>query len=1174
MKIHRIKLIAFGPFTDTELNLSAGQEGLHIVYGPNEAGKSSALRALRQILYGIPDRSLDDFIHPYAKIRIGAVLARSDGTVQEFIRRKGRLNTLRASDDVTIIDEAHLRTFLGGVDHDLFTTMFGIDHANLVRGGEEIIQGGGEIGRLLFAAGSGISNLRKVQEELQIESEILYKPAGQKPRINEAMILLKKNQKTLREVQLSGGEWNRHDMALREALEKKQEIDHDFDQKLRMRHRLERIKEALPVIAQRKELLNALALCADAVLLPPDFGDRRRDALTNLRIAENDQVQALASIKQIQEALEQLSIPETLLKNADLIEALYQELGSYRKAMKDRFRLVTQQYSLEADAKAILQELKIDVTLDQAEQFRLSKAESIRIQELCTSYERLLTRSQSTREEINKISIRIERLRKQLNTLEDFCNTDKICSAIESTRQQGNLEEIYQTECNEILRAEKMLKVALEKQALWKGSIEDIESLQMPAMETIDIYEKLSDEAQFSVSRESADLDKIENTLLELSGQIEKLRLEQEVPTEEDLNQARHKRDAGWQLIRRILNEMAESAKQKIDFVSAFPRAENLEEAYECSVRQADEIADRLRREADRVAKKANLLADRETLKSQSFRYKNRLDAAESKLKDFQGRWLSVWEPIGIYPRSPREMRAWLIKQTALVEQAGNLRLQKNKVEDLKVRIERHRRQLSECLIALDQAPAAPKESLNRLVARCQQFAERMDKLRNEHEQLNREISREEAELREAQSRSADIDQELSHWESEWAKAIRPLNLDAGASPAQANAVVEDLKNLFVKLKDAKDRRRRIRSIDKDAEEFKTKVFHLVEREVPDIMKLSVEEATMDFNARLIRARTAKAQQQSLEKQLQQEEQQRRSAESRIAEIHAQLSVMCEEAGCKNYEDLPIVEERSAQRQQIQFQIKQLEQQLHNLSAGAVIDEFIREAQAINPDGIEAQIEKLGEEIGQLDHLKSELDQAIGRERNELGNMTGSARAAELAEESQALLAQLDTDVHQYARLQLASAVLGQAIENYREKYQGPILKRSSALFAHMTLRSFEGLRLEFNEKGDAVLVGVRPGGKDLVNVGGMSEGTADQLYLAVRLASLEAYLEKNEAMPFIVDDILIKFDDQRAMATLQVLAELSRRTQIIFFTHHRHLVEMAEACLDPTVLYKHSLAP
>jgi len=104
MKLKRLDLLAFGPFTDRTLEFSGDEYGLHIVYGPNEAGKSSALRALRQLLYGIDHKSGDGFIHPYEKMRVGALLEHSDGRVLECIRRKGRSNTLLASDGHTVLD--------------------------------------------------------------------------------------------------------------------------------------------------------------------------------------------------------------------------------------------------------------------------------------------------------------------------------------------------------------------------------------------------------------------------------------------------------------------------------------------------------------------------------------------------------------------------------------------------------------------------------------------------------------------------------------------------------------------------------------------------------------------------------------------------------------------------------------------------------------------------------------------------------------------------------------------------------------------------------------------------------------------------------------------------------------------------------------------------------------
>jgi uncharacterized protein YhaN len=106
------------------------------------------------------------------------------------------------------------------------------------------------------------------------------------------------------------------------------------------------------------------------------------------------------------------------------------------------------------------------------------------------------------------------------------------------------------------------------------------------------------------------------------------------------------------------------------------------------------------------------------------------------------------------------------------------------------------------------------------------------------------------------------------------------------------------------------------------------------------------------------------------------------------------------------------------------------------------------------------------------------------------------------------------------------------------------------------------------------VIAAGRPGGGEAVAVDGMSDGTADQLFLALRLAGLEHYLDANEAMPFVVDDILITFDDERAAAALQALCALSARTQVIFFTHHRHLLELAAGVLDPSAVFAHSLPP
>ena len=218
------------------------------------------------------------------------------------------------------------------------------------------------------------------------------------------------------------------------------------------------------------------------------------------------------------------------------------------------------------------------------------------------------------------------------------------------------------------------------------------------------------------------------------------------------------------------------------------------------------------------------------------------------------------------------------------------------------------------------------------------------------------------------------------------------------------------------------------------------------------------------------------------------------------------------------------------------------------------------------------QLQALADEISQLDADRGELNQVLGREQQVLRQMDGSSRAAEAAEQAEELKARLAVDVEEYARLRLAAVVLHEAIDRYRQRSQGPVLDRASGLFAQLTLGSFNGLKVDYDDHDQAVLRAVRPGGTETVGIAGLSEGSADQLYLALRLASLETYLESHEPIPLVVDDILIQFDDDRATAALRALAELSRRTQIVLFSHHEHVCRLAQACVDPDQLIVHRL--
>lgn len=112
-----------------------------------------------------------------------------------------------------------------------------------------------------------------------------------------------------------------------------------------------------------------------------------------------------------------------------------------------------------------------------------------------------------------------------------------------------------------------------------------------------------------------------------------------------------------------------------------------------------------------------------------------------------------------------------------------------------------------------------------------------------------------------------------------------------------------------------------------------------------------------------------------------------------------------------------------------------------------------------------------------------------------------------------------------------------------------------------MTSGSFENLEIDFDSQDRARLVGRRPGG-ERVDVSGMSDGTTDQLYLALRIAALGQYLETAQPLPFVADDLFINFDDERAEAGFRALSRLAEKCQVIFFTHHEHLRGIARSAL------------
>ena len=127
------------------------------------------------------------------------------------------------------------------------------------------------------------------------------------------------------------------------------------------------------------------------------------------------------------------------------------------------------------------------------------------------------------------------------------------------------------------------------------------------------------------------------------------------------------------------------------------------------------------------------------------------------------------------------------------------------------------------------------------------------------------------------------------------------------------------------------------------------------------------------------------------------------------------------------------------------------------------------------------------------------------------------------------------------------------------------MLAAASQAFQRMTGGEFSRLVSDDSDLRPVLVALRQDGGR--VGMAALSEGTRDQLFLALRLAALTIRRDAAMALPLVLDDVLMTSDDRRATRMLQALADHARGGQVIVFTHHRHLLELARAALDESVL-------
>lgn len=1181
MRIQKLYLDAFGPFTNYSIDLSSGKEGLHFIYGLNEAGKSCALRAISQLLFGIPPRSTDDFVHPYNSMCIGGTI--SDGVqTLKINRRKGNKGTLRNRDNDEVLEESALDVFLGGIDKETFEIVFGLSHNNLVEGGRVIVEGKGNVGEALFAASSGLGNLSKVKENLIKQAEELFKPSGSKPLINTAISKLSEVRKNLKTSQLRPSDWSDKDKELHLAIESRDVIEIIIRESKAERNRLKRILDASPLVTKYFEVKEQLSTVADAQLLPNDFGEKFRTLLNKKdkylglkQIADEDLIRC-------EETIDKLSINEAVLIQEKEIEYLNSLYATNSKALNDsRESLKPQLHLLERQAIEALELFRHGIKLDTIPLLRIKPTLRRRILDLGQKSESVKNRFDEADVSLEKLKITRSSVMTLLENLDLVVEPNELEKTIHRIRKSGDIEELLREKQKDAIVTKGNISAGIARLELWNGSMEELETLSVPSSETIERFrgefERL--EVQLKVSRErrnetGEEIRKIEN-------QINALKREHDIPTEILLGEYRNGRNTCWRLVRQEWENAAPPGKINIiDLQDTLTKLgvpeetmENLADTFETITRDTDGVSDRLRGEADRVAKLAQLETSKVSFQKKFDALVNEHTNSEVEYEKCSKSWRELWNSLGIEPRSPKEMAQWARKQQELVVNIGAFRSVNAEVDKLKLIIIDSRNELSTSLESLGESESCYEKSLAALLDRADSIVSSFKKIINERTQLNKTLELIDTnQIPEAERKISESKEKLAAWENEWAEAMNALRENKNASPGEANAVIQQIDDLTAMHDKIAEFLNRIDQIDEDDRHFSSKVRDLVKVVAINTGDMSEEQASQKLYNELMNNRLSKSQFDALKKQSAQTKKRISDSRYELNLIEEGLAALCREAQVIKPDELELAFQRSDERLKYEQAIHSIKENLIGLSQGLNLSEFIEIVKSENIDAIEPVLMQLDEKITIHEKELKVVSEKIGRINKELEQMDGSAVAAQLEEDAQSLLADISTNIEQYTRLKISEIVLARAIEQYRVKNQGPLLCRAGEIFSVLTLGSFERLRTDFGNDDEDILVGIRSVGKESVEVPGMSDGTADQLYLALRLASLERFIKNHPPIPFILDDILVNFDDPRATATLRVLAELSQRTQVIFFTHHQHIIDIAKEEIDENVLFMHDL--
>jgi uncharacterized protein YhaN len=531
-----------------------------------------------------------------------------------------------------------------------------------------------------------------------------------------------------------------------------------------------------------------------------------------------------------------------------------------------------------------------------------------------------------------------------------------------------------------------------------------------------------------------------------------------------------------------------------------------------------------------------------------------------------EAEWTGIWAEAGITPHTPKEMQAWLETRTALVGQSRDLcRLTGQLIE-----AESEVKQWQESLSAVlgESSDRSLADLVNRAEMRLREAADNR-KNRSEATSTIRQLKLNLESAKEEQRRNTS---DLEKWQSFWVTALHGLPISSTADPTAAHEILRIIDQVVSTSDEIAGLQYRIDAMNADETAYVETVHELAMRAGRlDLAACDALHAIGELQTLARVELSNETRRASIGADVVREKRKLEGAQNDIARHETTLEALRKEAQAQHANALPEVIRADRAHRELLSKIDGHRAALAHSCGNITLEAFTAHVQSTNLDLLPAELERIREEINLLEDAKaknvSERD-SIDREfqLREAATVLSNAACQKFS-----AAARIEALATEYLEQQIGAKLLAKAVASYREKSQDPLLKLAGKYLSTLTCGSFSSLVID-DVGNQRVLRSIRASNGDHLDLDAMSDGTRDQLFLALRLAYIENHCDRGMLCPVILDDVLMAFDDRRADAALRALSDLSKKTQVLVFTHHAHQVELAQNVLTPSEFCLHNL--